>query len=92
MTLRKPLDELQRPNRALGELLRLCVWCPLCRGDVKAIAYRARTTRLECVDCSQRFSIPRMELEPGIDRERLRKELTAALMRRAYVEAAGGRV
>jgi len=82
MTVRKPLDELKRPNRAFGELLRAGLCCPFCRGEVRVVAYRYRSTRLECVheDCGERFTIARGELKPGIDRDTLDKYVLFARM------------
>jgi hypothetical protein len=59
MTERLFPDEMQRPRRQAGELLRLLVKCPLdlCRGDVRVVAYRTLATRFECRSCGLRFSV-----------------------------------
>jgi hypothetical protein len=57
MTKPRPAVELERPRRRLGRTLRLFVSCPVCRGEIKVVAYRAKTTRFECRDCELRFSL-----------------------------------
>ena len=81
MTAKKPIEELRRPNRAYGELLRANVSCPLCRGRVKVVAYRHSTTRLECLQCQQRFSIKAGMLKPGTTREELEMYVLVGAMR-----------
>lgn len=57
MTRRRELKENRRPRRVLGELLRLELCCPLCRGQLRVVAYRESTCRLECRECELRFSV-----------------------------------
>jgi transcription elongation factor Elf1 len=68
MTPRKPLQELERRNRATGELLRALLNCPLCGESVKVVAYRHRTIRFECLRCGLRFSIDRRGFDTAVDR------------------------
>lgn len=60
----KPRAESLRPNRRLGEALRMTVGCPLCRvlpafigNTLRVVAWRSHTVRLECPKCGLRFSI-----------------------------------
>lgn len=58
MTKPKAITETKRPWRAAGQALREALRCPLCAtNDLKVIAYRTRTTRLECANCKFRFSV-----------------------------------
>ena len=60
---RKQVEELQRPRRRLGEVLREIVSCPVCNygaafeGGVKIVRWRDRGARFECEECGLRFSI-----------------------------------
>jgi len=60
---RKQVEELQRPRRRLGEVLREIVSCPVCnygapfQGGVKIVRWRDRGARFECEECGLRFSI-----------------------------------
>jgi hypothetical protein len=58
MTKRKPDEELVRPRRFLGQTLRNMLRCPLCaQQNLRVVAYRRRSVRLECGACELRFSI-----------------------------------
>jgi hypothetical protein len=61
----KAPDELARPRRRFGDVIRAVVGCPVCRMSpdgrpgwtLRVVAYRQRTIRLECPVCGLRFSI-----------------------------------
>lgn len=58
VTRRLELDEMQRPRRVLGEALRDVLSCPLCLAqELRVVAYRRRTCRLECRACELRLSL-----------------------------------
>jgi hypothetical protein len=58
MTNPKSPEALQRPRGALGRALRQYLFCPLCtQRELRVVAYRSRTTRLECRACQFRFSV-----------------------------------
>jgi hypothetical protein len=58
MTRKKPLSQLKRPRRRLGDALRFCLSCPLCcSGRIGVIRWGERTTRFECQSCELRFSL-----------------------------------
>lgn len=49
---------IPRPNRRLGSQLRRHLRCPLCRSDVRVVAYRDRRIRLACNGwCELRFTV-----------------------------------
>lgn len=54
----KPLADLKRPRRRLGEQLRPLLNCPLCLGGrIDVMRWGENTTRLACDGCGLRFSI-----------------------------------
>jgi hypothetical protein len=59
MTKPLPIERMKRPMRRVGEMLTYFLVCPwtACRGPLRVVAYRARTARLECRTCGQRFSV-----------------------------------
>jgi hypothetical protein len=72
----KPKDpkDMQRPNRRLGDVIRATVGCPLCRVEpdgleLRVIAYRRHSIRLECRLCALRFSVDEASLAQAIGRE-----------------------
>jgi transcription elongation factor Elf1 len=57
-TKRVPLDEMKRPRREYGRTLRLLLDCPLCGEDeLRVVAFRRHSARMECPKCGLRFSI-----------------------------------
>jgi transcription elongation factor Elf1 len=70
----KAPQDMQRPNRRLGDVVRALVGCPLCRLDpegleLRVVAYRRRSIRLECRLCGLRFSVDEETLAQAIGRE-----------------------
>lgn len=58
MTSRVAWNTMRRPRRRLGELLGVALRCPLCGGaELRTVAYRPKTARLECKTCTLRFSL-----------------------------------
>jgi transcription elongation factor Elf1 len=55
-TPRRSLAELKRRRHVLGRQLRVVVHCPVCRGEIRVIAYREHTCRVECKRCGLRWS------------------------------------
>lgn len=58
--------EMERPNRRFGDVLRAVLSCPLCRytrdgkigePELRVVAYRRNTVRIECPKCGLRFSV-----------------------------------
>lgn len=70
MTERRPIWELRRPRKRLGETLRAFLTCPLCAnnpggwkpGEPRVVAFREETVRLECEHCGLRFSVSPRQL------------------------------
>lgn len=57
---RKPVSDLKRPRRRLGDTVRPLLNCPLCLqlGEkTNVIRWGEHTTRFECRRCGLRFSI-----------------------------------
>jgi len=73
----KAPEDMQRPNRRLGDVIRAVLGCPLCRLEavgnkaieLKVVAYRRNTIRLRCPLCELRFSIDEATLAHAIGRE-----------------------
>lgn len=70
----KPLEEMQRPMRRVGDVVRQMLACPLCKVDpevsaayLRVVAYRANTIRIECRICGLRFSLTADALGRAID-------------------------
>jgi predicted short-subunit dehydrogenase-like oxidoreductase (DUF2520 family) len=65
----KPLSESKRPRRRAGGLVRTFFTCPFCdtnaiRGgsQLRIVAYRTKTVRVECGACGGRFSFDARQL------------------------------
>lgn len=55
---RKPLGDLKRPRRRLGDELRPVLTCPLCVSPrVDVLRWGEKTTRFVCDSCGVRFSL-----------------------------------
>jgi hypothetical protein len=66
---RKPLADLKRPRRRLGDELRPLLNCPLCVSSrINVIRWGEKTTRFECDGCGLRFSLDLAQLA-GVLRE-----------------------
>ena len=63
---KRPLHELQRPRRRLGEKIRELISCPLCWRGVKVVAWRKETARVECPACGFRFTLELDQIPPAI--------------------------
>jgi hypothetical protein len=80
MSKPKSLDDLQRPRRRLGDVVRGMLACPLCcpvyginpdgrkHLELRVVAYRAHSWRLECPNCGLRFSVDPETLFEAIER------------------------
>src|SRR5439155_10269550 len=56
-TPRLALHQLTRRRHRLGPHLRAVVHCPACHGEIRIVAYRQRTCRVQCRRCDLRFSL-----------------------------------
>lgn len=54
---KKPLHELKRPRRRLGDKVRELISCPLCWSFVRVVAWRDQSARVECRNCGFRFTV-----------------------------------
>jgi transcription elongation factor Elf1 len=74
----KPLAELKRPRRRLGDRLREVLNCPLCLcpGEkTSVIRWGERTTRFECRRCGLRFSLDLKQMAQALRRPKARPDL-----------------
>ena len=57
------MEEMQRPRRILGDIIRAAFCCPLCReeDELRVVAYRRRAARIQCRACELRFSVNLMD-------------------------------
>jgi hypothetical protein len=88
----KAPQELKRPRRRLGDVIRALVACPLCGPDLrpggtgvepmKVVAYRRNTIRLECPACGLRFSIATVDLFDALEHGRFRSAMAEVVWNR----------
>jgi len=70
----KPLKlaDMKRRNRRLGDVIRSCLQCPVCearaeREQLRVVAYRMHTVRMECKDCGFRFTANQSDVVDSLE-------------------------
>jgi transcription elongation factor Elf1 len=86
----KAPEQMQRPRRRFGDVIREIVGCPLCRREpgavgtmrLRVVAYRQKTIRLECPVCELRFSVDHHNLVDAIGRSGFRAAMATVIYTR----------
>jgi transcription elongation factor Elf1 len=86
----KAPEQMQRPRRRFGDVIREIVGCPICRREpgsagyvpLRVVAYRSNTIRLECPVCELRFSVDHHNLVEAINRSGFRAAMANGIYTR----------